>query len=427
MKEEGTKISHYLFAIGFLAAVGILIPYLGRTFQPFGIHGRIVGTVLMALSGAMALRYVVQYKIDLPLILIASLFFSSFFLQAVPSQVREIFSPQFSDSDYIAGKLGRFVQLGLPVFLLGALLSPIRSARELRAGIGWGVSVVGLIAVIIATLNPVLFHATYESTVELTRTMTFSAISLSIIFSLTFCWLYSQAISRSGLSQVGCFAGAVVCLVFIIICRQRAHLLFILLFMAVPMLTGIKRALLVIFTLLTLVVVLDTFGEAILGPAVVSYWAEDALGAAAETRLQMLRDCFLGGIDEPAGRGLGSYALFFEIPYPHNAPAEAMFEIGVLGMILLLGIYALGLWRSAKAIRYQGMYNLFPVAAVAFIFAHSLKAGEMVDMIPLLCFWLFLVPTIRPTISQPVALPSAFDMLQRRSMLSTVGSGDAQR
>lgn len=382
---------NYLTISGLLATAGLLVPYLGRTFQPLGIHGRIIGLSLMLISGLMALRMFVQRKPDLPLLLLPSCFFALFFFQAEPIQFSEILHPQLADGDYYQGKLGRFVQLGLPVFLIGFVLSSARNSRSFNRGLGYGMVIAAIAAVIIATIHPYLFFATRESASQLLQARAFSTISISIIVSLTFCWLYASALeSPSAMGKAWRFAGALVCLVFVIVCRQRAHLVFVIAFIFIPVLVNVRRIVLALATVTACWLILELFGEAILGPAVVEYWALEAIGGAAEKRAQMLQDCFASLLSAPGGRGLGSFALFFDQPYPHNPAAEAAFELGVPGIGLLIWIYALIAWRCWRAAKIPG--SMFSLAAVAFIFAHSLKAGEMIDMVSWTCFFAFLLP-----------------------------------
>lgn len=88
----------------------------------------------------------------------------------------------------------------------------------------------------------------------------------------------------------------------------------------------------------------------------------------------------------PFGQGIGSFVLAGgEFEYPHNVILEVAYEMGILGVLSMLGIYLATLWRVVQ------LWTSPPhrvLAAITFlVFAHMLKAG---DISTIAFHWVFL-------------------------------------
>lgn len=93
-----------------------------------------------------------------------------------------------------------------------------------------------------------------------------------------------------------------------------------------------------------------------------------------------------GFLAQPLGHGIGAYEIsggFF--PYPHNVILEVAYELGILGLIGLLGIYAFMLRRVAQ-LWLSPPHRIF-AAMTVLVFLHMLKAGDLSNMA---FHWVFL-------------------------------------
>jgi O-antigen ligase len=79
---------------------------------------------------------------------------------------------------------------------------------------------------------------------------------------------------------------------------------------------------------------------------------------------------------QPLGQGIGSFARIEPgFTYPHNVILEAAYELGALGLGVMVWMYAVvahrawQLWRSPP-------HRIFG-AVLALVFLHMLKAGDL--------------------------------------------------
>jgi O-antigen ligase len=96
-------------------------------------------------------------------------------------------------------------------------------------------------------------------------------------------------------------------------------------------------------------------------------------------RAPLLQEAWAGFLQHPFGQGIGSFQIIEPLyTYPHNVVLESAYELGILGLLAMLGIYlmvvrrAWQLWLSPP----HRMLALLPVT----VFLYMLKAGDIAEL-----------------------------------------------
>ena len=392
----------FYFLLGFLATLAVLYPCAGQAFRVFGYHPRVIASVLL---GVVALASFTRFSLDRArngLAALALLLLILAFVYADTVQREYAFRVQL-DTEYYSGKLARFYQICLPVFVLGYLVSASRHRPAFVRGTWWSVFVCGLIGLCVLGWHSDYFLGQTSSMVHsFTEEGLFSTIALSIVISLSaillveripwkgrdFAWL-----ALLGLAQL--FA--------ILLLRQRAHLIVLTVFVLARFWVGRTKVVsllaVTIFFGLAITVIVNQYREYLVTETVRLYWTAAADGLMVETRMDLFLEAQAGIREYPMGQGLGSFSFNHFNKYPHNCILEAFYEMGVFGALCVGSICLMALSRLLTLFARQrhagpGQSAWFLHAAVLFLLAHAMKANPLED-IGIFVYFLFIAPDMR--------------------------------
>jgi hypothetical protein len=383
---QGLKVCIPIF-IGFLIACGGYGPFLGRAFSFFGIHVRVASCFLGGAGIVLAFLSHRRAKIERWAFLTIVLLFALVGLQSNSTQWTNLFTPAF-DTEYESYKLAAFVQFGLPLIAMGLAANANRDDWRFQAGLCAGMLFLGAVACLYGLVNHELFFArTYETVNELLAAQTVSTIGFSILVTSAFCILSMLRPSGTvgGPLRLLCLA---VLFAFIVTLQQRTHLIVAVVVFLLMMRTQRLTALI---TVMMIGGALAVFWPYVVGESVAQYWLSLFGGTPFEGRAGLFTTCIGDLLASPAGHGLGSFAgLQLEVNYPHNAIAEAAYELGAPGAALVLLILVLALVKIAPLIIRPSDRSLdAPMRAVLLLnVIHSMKSGDLTDFLTVLFVYL---------------------------------------
>jgi hypothetical protein len=387
--------------IGVLLVLGVYGPYLGRSFSVLGVHVRIVSYGLGCLGALLALIFARRARIDIPFLVGALMLALLVGVYSSSAQWANVSQLVF-ETDYATHKLGMFVQIGLPAILMGVAGNVWRDNRTFQKGVCLAMVVLGADACVYGLLHRDLFFGrTYETVKELIATKTVSPISLSMLVTSAFCVVVLAPV-RSNIAWGHRAAFLALFFLFIVTLNQRAHVIVALVVLALVMR---RHGLIIALAMgLTLSAVLLVFWDAVIGDAVVRYWTDFVEGSAFEKRLELLLPCWTGGLAKPLGHGFAAYAdLEMITPWPHNAVAEALYELGFPGALVTAALFILVLRKIFPLVRDLPSSSGWdgPIRAVLLLhFVHCVKAGDLTTSVPIMIF-LYLVCASPASVRKP--------------------------
>ena len=100
-------------------------------------------------------------------------------------------------------------------------------------------------------------------------------------------------------------------------------------------------------------------------------------------------------IENPLGYGFGSFPKYYHgVAYPHNVIMEAMFELGLFGVLPVLGMVFLSVLWFVRDVFKKGfrLFNLMLFVSLCYV----LKCGSFVSMAPWLLSLYFLAADDTP-------------------------------
>ncbi|HUT88506.1 MAG TPA: O-antigen ligase family protein [Thermoguttaceae bacterium] len=392
----------FYFLLGFLATLAVLYPYVGQAFLVFGYHPRVIASVLL---GIVALASFTRFSLNkarnglaaLPLLLLILAF-----VYADTVQREYAFRVQL-DTEYYSGKLARFYQICLPLFVLGYLVSASRRQPAFVRGTWWSAFACGLTGLGVLACHSEYFLGQTSSDVHsFTEEGLFSTIAMSVVISLSAILLVERIpwkgwdfawVPLLGLAQL--FA--------ILLLRQRAHLIVLAVFVLARFWAGRTKvvSLLAVTILfgLAIAVIVNQYREYLVTETVRLYWAAAADGLMVETRMDLFREALAGIREYPMGQGLGSFSFNHFNKYPHNCVLEAFYEMGIFGALCMGFMCVMALSRLLTFFARQrhagpGQSAWFLHAAVLFLLAHAMKANPL-ENIGVLVYFLFIAPDVR--------------------------------
>jgi hypothetical protein len=309
--------------------------------------------------------------------------------------------PTMTVESYPGIKFTRLLLVSGPTILAAVVVYPLaRTAaftRGLRLG-ALGLAALGALEVIV--YGDLLSSGVYSDWSAFSDEAGFSTINMSLVFLFALVSVQSWATRRADVRALVFAVGISAAAVFVsFLLAQRTTVALCLAFSCANLLLVVRRR--AVARLLWVGIV------AAAGFAGFSVFFDDTSGLSgqyttqitriesllsgrdfsAQARMGMWELCAVGFVERPFGHGFGAFAEYSRDNfYPHNALAEAAFELGMLGAaaIVALLVHSVAtiarLWRSGG-----GMYCLCLVAAVT----SAMKAGDL-SAFGNWAFWLYL-------------------------------------
>ena len=390
----------FYFLQGFLATLAVLYPYAGQAFRWFGYHPRVIASALLALVVLVSLVRFSLSKARNGLAVLGLALMVLAFLYADWVQRDYAFRVQF-DTEYYGGKLARFYQVCLPLFVLGYLVSASRHQAAFVRGTWWSIFVCGLIGLCVFAWHRDHFLGQTYSMVH-SFEGGFSTIALSIVIGLSAILLVDK-IPWKRWDFAWLPALALVEFFVILLMRQRAHLIVLAVFVLARFwAVRVKLFSLIAVTILFgvgVAMVVKHYREYVVPETVRLYWVAAADGLMVETRMDLFQQAVEGIREYPMGQGLGSFSFDHFNKYPHNCVLEAFYEMGLFGGLCVGAMCVMAFCRLLALFarpRHSGpsQATWFLHAAVVFLLAHAMKANPLED-IGIFVYFLFIAPDMR--------------------------------
>lgn len=276
-------------------------------------------------------------------------------------------------SDYGQEKVINFAILAGAALIAASRQAPI--TESLVAGMRAALPVTFLLGVGVAIINRDIFLNADRYGVEvLTQSFSVTGFPLAIAMAASF------ALPRT-LAPKWLIAGAAALLVAVaveIFIRGRFNAA-LLAVMAVMLVVGppwknifwrvVASGVLVVIALALFVNVLPLFGDSF-------RYLEDMHVESMGGRTPMYREALNGFLEHPLGQGIGSFQLVEPSErYPHNIVLEVAYEMGVLGLAAVLGIYLVVMRRGWEL--WKSPPHRVLAALLLMPFAQMLKAGDI--------------------------------------------------
>ena len=331
------------FMAGFLGVMGVLAPHFVRAVD-VGMHNRVLGWCLLAGACFCALPRLDSRGVNWRDGLMGVVFLGLVACYSTGAQLGELVHVP-SRLDYYGEKTAMTVQVCLPPLVAGLILSVLRMEPGFWSGIRAGAITSGCVAMGVMILNRhLLLSQTWVERAELRETGVISVIGFSLVLCFAVMAILGKA-RESSLWKAAISVGlAMPFLAAIIMIQQRSHLVFVCLIGAAMMFSWRQKArgLCLCAVVCGMAVIGWQFREYIVGPQVQAYWDALLSGESASFRWQMMDFAMRGFWENPVGRGVGAFSLDYPFDermlYPHNLMAEAAYELGIPGVILVSGV-----------------------------------------------------------------------------------------
>ncbi len=400
--ESAIRRDQLALLAGIATALAFLLPLLGRQFaESTGVHPRLIGygalawlvvlSAMMPPTGAFRPAAHKLHVVVLGLLLCVLALFpwsGPVWVLDDPLSVRE----------YAGYKLTRLITLAVPTTLVGVIARRFVSSDRFVLGLTWTTTAIAVLALGQLAMNRGAVSSSQLS--DLTERASFSTISLSLVFVfLQITWAHRYLSERRGVWRP--IVASVVAMLGAFMLTQRTAMMLIVafgLFLGFRDARGRARSiglgLCVAFGLWIMLDVaavdVDTSGLVAQFPAQIRRVQAllNADDASSSARLVMWEFGWNEGWRVPEGHGVGAFAQYFPANrYPHNVFIEGLFELGVPGALLVVGLLAITARTLWKLFRSPGA-TLVALALLALL-AYALKAGDFSLAGNWLC-WLYL-------------------------------------
>ncbi len=355
-----------------------------------GLHSRLIGQILLLAVSFLGIR---QFKVSLTTIITASVIFLYVILILFHSQGEHqldyLFSLIVDKNNYYASKLSIFIQVTLVPLVAGFILSNKARDRRFLEGMVYASLAMSVFAILIGVkYSEYWFTSSYQAVVDRKDEALFSSISMTILHLAGFI----SAIECIKLKKLKvCFFGfALTNFIFIVIYQQRTAWVYMILVLTYVFLSGNKGLkvgfrLLRFFTamLLVVMVVMAMLYAGILNERIVNYAMQMNSMDLFSSRSGYFDFALTGFFEHPFGNGWGSYSINGPFIYPHNVVLESLYELGVIGGVLIVVLLIMmllsirGLLRDKCSI----IFGINSSVAVGLLFGYlvffSQKAGDI--------------------------------------------------
>ncbi|OAD23540.1 O-antigen ligase-related protein [Candidatus Thiomargarita nelsonii] len=385
-KDASMSLSK-IYLAGFLAYSGLCIPYFGHSFSFFGIHNRLLGLFVLIMAMLLGVRYFKLRRNAFNFFLLVAFFFLLLIIYSDYSQITQVFTFTFDQSQYYESKLSVALIVSIVPAIVGLVLSEIAINKEFRQGFVRAMLLWSLVAIIVGTQNSEYWFADYSKKAEWKNLVVFSQISMTILhLAGLVIFLVNIMNNKYIVFSVALF---VVSSFFVIVYQQRSAWIYVILvtiylFYVVSgsdIIKIIKRAILLSVVLLLGFIVAIKIG--VFTDSVIAYADQLIRGEVLSTRTPMYMIAWNGFLDNPLGNGFGAFSISGSYArYPHNILLEALYELGIFGGVVILIL----LYISSKTILQLlrlGKHDL-DLLSIGLFFGYllivSLKSGDMAGL-----------------------------------------------
>jgi hypothetical protein len=379
--------------LGFLLMVVFGAPLLGAEFGTHvGVHPRVLSYA--AIAAIIAITALGGYRIGTrsgiaTLVHGGLLLIGIAVVVALPYEANLIrLDSGLTLESYPGVKFSRMLLLSGPTVVAAIMVYPLAHTAAFRDGLRVGAVVLGGIGGLqLLVYRDLLSSGAYSDWSAFADEAAFSTINLSMLFLFALVALQTWATERGGRTAiVTAIVGTVACMFAAFLLAQRTTMALGLAFSFVTLLgvvrrRALQRVLWPAVAISVVLVIVTTFSDGT-SAQLDAYSAQatrvESLVSGGDTsagvRVEMWAYCARGFFAEPLGHGFGSFPEFFRQQfYPHNAIAEAAFELGLLGLvavIVFLHQTAVVLWRLAWS--GETLYLFCLVAGLLWV----MKAGD---------------------------------------------------
>lgn len=353
--------------MGWLTAGALMASHLGAEFSSLvGIHPRVIAyacsALLIAIGAALrqegsptprAVAVVHAFVVVLAVCILVYL----------PWDARLwVVADRPTVESYPGFKLTRLLLTSVPALLAAVAVVPVVRHPAFVRGLGQGLLGVGAVAAFeLLRYRTLLGSGSYADWAQFSDSAAFSTIGLSMCF--VFALLAAQARLRS---ESGRYRGTVAVAVSAFAAlaafalAQRTALAMCIGFTVLGVAAGRRRrigpalwgVLALVGSLAVVIALFDNMGGTLGRQGYRFQVLAGAGDSSAQSRFEMWAFCFESLLRNPIGHGFGSFPQFHPVQfYPHNVLAEAAFELGLLGVVVVGAGIWVSLWLIARLAR----------------------------------------------------------------------------
>ena len=308
---------------------------------------------------------------------------------------------EISLESYPGYKFTRLLLLTGPTVAAAIAVYPLARMAAFRRGVQIGAFALGAIGIVeLLVYQDLLSSGAHADWSLFADEAAFSTISMSMVFLFALVAVQSWAADRQDRVAIAVailVSAAAMFASFLL--AQRTTMALGLLFSFITLLAVVRRRAFVRLLWLGIAAAIALGGLGMIsdgGPGMLAQYSTqltrvESLLSGGDTstamRVDMWRFCAVGFVQEPLGHGFGSFGAHFrEHFWPHNALAEAAFELGMLGFAAIAALVVQSvtvLWRLLT-----GGHRLYFFALVAALM-WVMKAGDFASLGNWI-FWLYL-------------------------------------
>jgi hypothetical protein len=383
-----------LFLIGFLSTIALSLPYFSQEFiRVFTIHPRIVSVFLIVciilISRRVKKRRIYRKKRIIVDALVFFLLFSMV-LYYYPDEGYLEFKQSYNLSEeYASYKMGRVLVNFVPIIFMARICSTMIQSQYVKKGMVFGMLLVGILSLAIVFFKKSAFSSVVYSTYLDGINFGTIGMSLNIVLLLIATAEYLKH-NRSIVAKVLAIGLVVGSLVTILMLSQRTAML-IALFLSLLIIYRLLNRFnwMLLFVLIFVVIFLSSYNLTWLiekYPTQIGRLTGLFSGSDNSVlgRVGAWSFCLNGFFNNPLGHGFGSFPVYYHgMLYPHNVLMEAMFELGFVGAIPVIGLLYISIKWAVSSILNNGFRLTLLIMIAGFLMA--MKAGSFESLGP----WIF--------------------------------------